>query len=291
MIPHRCCRSTSSPRSTARWCAEVIRDHTFHRQGERESFPCHGSLYLSLLDEPLVPLTLWKDLSESQVQLQKVGPQRYEGTDGAGATAVWDFVLRSPSLHVLMAYFTYVSPRSNARIDARIVLIVHSSYVRDSNKEPWVQHDVEAYVKIDSKGWKTLARTIRPLIERILEEQVREAGYFISLMSRLVITYPNWACEVVGGQPSIDAATKQQFHELVVADAEARCIEGATGCCADQSRGCGSAATLKIRVEVIVRKRRGTDWQAVAFRGTDCQSVLQHKADPKPGRAYTSASS
>jgi hypothetical protein len=195
--------------------AEVIRDHTFHRQGERESFPCQGSLYLSLLDEPLVPLTLWKDLSESQVQLQKVGPQRYEGTDGAGATAVWDFVLRSPSLHVLMAYFTYVSPRSSARIDARIVLIVHSSYVRDSNKEPWVQHDVEAYVKIDSKGWKALARTIRPLIERVLEEQVREAGYFISLMSRLVITYPNWACEVVGGQPAIDAATKQQFHELV----------------------------------------------------------------------------
>ena len=159
-----------------------------------------------------MPLTLWKDLSESPVQLQKVGPDRYEGTDGAGASAVWDFVLRTPRLHVLLAYFSYVSPRSNARIDARIVLIVHSSYVHDSNKEPWVQHDVEAYVKVDSKGWKTLVRTVRPLIERILEEQVREAGYFISLMSRLVVTYPNWACQVVGSQPSIDAATKQRFH-------------------------------------------------------------------------------
>ena len=107
---------------------------------------------------------------------------------------------------------SYVSPRSSARIDARIVLIVHSSYVRDSNKEPWVQHDVEAYVKVDTKGWKTLARTVRPLIERILEEQVREAGYFISLMSRLVVTYPNWACQVVGSHPSIDAATKQRFN-------------------------------------------------------------------------------
>ena len=114
----------------------------------------------------------------------------------------------------MLAYLTYVSPRSSARIDARIVLIVHSSYVRDSNKEPWVQHDVEAYVKVDTKGWKTLARTVRPLIERILEEQVREAGYFISLMSRLVVTYPNWACQVVGSQPSIDAATKQRFQTL-----------------------------------------------------------------------------
>src|SRR5260370_34064199 len=52
--------------------SEVIRDHSFHRQGERETFPCQGRLYLSLLNEPLLPLTLWKDLSDSPVQLQKV---------------------------------------------------------------------------------------------------------------------------------------------------------------------------------------------------------------------------
>jgi len=196
--------------------SEVIRDHSFHRQGESESFPCHGSLYLNLLDEPLVPLTLWKDLSDSPVQLHKIGPDRYQGSDGSGSTAVWDFVLRTPRLHVLLAYFNYVSPRGNARIDARIVLIVHSSYVRDSNKQHWVQHDVEAYVKVDSMGWKTLARTVRPVIERVLEDQVREAGYFVSLMSRLVITYPNWACQVVSSQAAIDTATKQRFQNVVV---------------------------------------------------------------------------
>ena len=84
-----------------------------------------------------------------------------------------------------------------------------------------MQHDVEAFVKVDTKGWKTLARTVRPLIERVLEEQVREAGYFISLMSRLVVTYPNWACQIVGTHPSIDAATKQRFQTLVVQDQQA----------------------------------------------------------------------
>ena len=110
--------------------SEVIRDHTFHRLGEADSFPCPGNLYLSLLNEPLVPLSLWKDLSASPVQLQKVGPNRYEGTDGSGSTAVWDFVLRSPRLHVMVAYFNYVSPHGTARVEARIVLVVHSSYAR-----------------------------------------------------------------------------------------------------------------------------------------------------------------
>jgi hypothetical protein len=196
--------------------AEVIRDHTFHRQGEPDTFPCNGNLYLSLLNEPIVPLTLWKDLSDSPARLQKVGPNRYEGTDGSGSTAIWDFVLRSPRMHVLLAYFNYVSPHGSTRIDARIVLIVRSSYYRDEKNEPLVQHDVEAFVKVDTKGWKALARSVRPLIERILEDQVREAGFFISLMSRLVIAYPNWACQVVGGQPNLDAATKQRFQDLVV---------------------------------------------------------------------------
>jgi hypothetical protein len=196
--------------------AEVIRDHTFHRQGEPETFPCHGNLYLNLLNEPLVPLSLWKDLSDSQVQLQKIGRDSYQGTDGSGSTAAWNFVLRTPRLHVLLAYFNYVSPRGSAKIDARIVLLVHSSYVQDSNREPWIQHDVEAFVKVDSLGWKTLARTVRPVIERVLEDQVREAGYFISLMSRLVITYPNWASQVIANHSGIDPVTKQRFQNVVV---------------------------------------------------------------------------
>jgi len=195
--------------------AEVIREHTFHRQGEPDTFPCNGNLYLNLLNEPIVPLTLWKDLSDSPARLQKIGPNRYEGTDGSGSTAVWDFVLRSPRMHVLLAYFNYVSPHGSARVEARIVLIVRSTYHRDAKKEPLVEHDVEAFVKIDTKAWKALARSVRPLIERILEDQVREAGFFISLMSRLVSSYPNWACQVIGSQSEIDAGTKQRFQELV----------------------------------------------------------------------------
>jgi hypothetical protein len=196
--------------------AEVIREYTFHRQGDTDTFPCPGSLYLSLLNEPHMTVALWKDLSDSPVQLQKVTANRYDGTDGSGSTASWEFVLRTPRLHVLLAYFNFVSPHGNARVDARIVLVVNTSYLQDNNKESFIQHNVDAYVKVDSRGWKTVARTMRPVVERILEEQVKEAGYFISLMSRLVQTYPNWASQVVSAHPAIDTATKQRFCTVVV---------------------------------------------------------------------------
>jgi hypothetical protein len=194
---------------------EVIRDHTFHRQGEADAFPCPSSLYLNLVNEPTVTLALWKDLSDAPVQLHKVAPNRYEGTDGAGASAVWEFVFRSARLHVLLVNLTYVSPHGNARVDGRIILVVNSNYYQDSNRVPWVQHNIDVFVKIDSKGWKAVARPLRPVVERILEEQVEEAGKFISLMSGLVTTYPNWASQVVNRHPAIDGETKQRFSQVV----------------------------------------------------------------------------
>lgn len=196
--------------------SEVIRDHTFHRQGDPETFPCNPRVYLSLLNEPGLTLALWQDLSTSPVRLQQLGPNRYQGTDGNGATATWEFVHRSPKVHVLLCHLDYKSPRGAAHLQGRIVLVVHSGYFRETNGEHWVRHDVEAFVKVDSKGWKAVARTVRPLIEKLLDDQVREAGWFVSLMGRLVVMYPNWACQVTQKREDIHPETRQRFRDVVI---------------------------------------------------------------------------
>jgi hypothetical protein len=195
---------------------EIIRDHTMHRKAPADSFPCNSKLYLSLLNEPAITLALWQDLADSPVKLRQLDATRYQGTDGAGTTATWEYIYRSPKLHVLLSDLDYVSPRGAAKLNGRILLIVHSGFYREVNGEAWIQHDVEAFVKVDSKGWKALAKTVRPLLEKVLEDQVQEAGWFVSLMGRLVETYPNWACSVVLNQAQIDSATRQGFRDLVV---------------------------------------------------------------------------
>jgi hypothetical protein len=195
--------------------AEVIRDHSFHRQGAPDTFPCHPQVYLSLLNEPALTLALWQDLSASPARLRQVGPHRYEGTDGAGTTASWEFVYRSPRLHILLCDLHYAGPRGNTRLEGRIVLIVRSGFFKEVNGERWIQHDIEAFVKIDSKGWNAVAKTVRPLIEKLLEDQVQEAGWFVSLMGRLVEDYPNWATQVVTGQGQIASETRRSFQALI----------------------------------------------------------------------------
>jgi hypothetical protein len=198
--------------------AEVIRDATIHRKGAPDTFPCQSAIYLSLVNEPGITLALWQDLADSPVRLRQLAPGRYEGTDGNGASATWEFALRSPTLHVFLCRLDYTSPRGNAHLEGRIVLVVRSGFFREStSNEPVVRHDVEAFVKVDSKGWKTLARTVRPILEKVLEDQVQEAGLFVSLMGRLVETYPNWACQVAAAKAQASPEAKQAFREAVLA--------------------------------------------------------------------------
>ena len=194
---------------------EIIRDHTMHRKAPADTFPCNSKIYLSLLNEPAITLALWQDVAVSPVKLRQLDLNRYQGTDGAGTTATWEYLYRSPKLHVLLSDLDYVSPRGAARLSGRILLVVHSGFYREVNGEPWIQHDVEAFVKVDSKGWKALAKTVRPLLEKVLEDQVQEAGWFVSLMGRMVETYPNWACDVILKKEQIDQTTRQSFRDLV----------------------------------------------------------------------------
>ncbi|MFO0958155.1 MAG: hypothetical protein U0800_12130 [Isosphaeraceae bacterium] len=196
--------------------AEVIRENTFTKRGETDTFPCNPKVYLALLNEPAITLALWQDLSSTPAKLQQIGPNLYQGSDGNGTTATWEYVLRSPRLHVMYCDLDYTGPRGNAKLKGRIVMVVRTGYFKEVNGEPWVQHDVEAFVKIDSKGWRAAAATVRPILERVLAEQVEEAGWFVSLMGRLVDTYPDWAAQTTLKQGQIPLSSRMQFRDLVV---------------------------------------------------------------------------
>jgi hypothetical protein len=195
--------------------AEVIRNHSFHRRGAAETFPANPRLYLQLLEEPVLTLALWRDLGDTPAQLQQVGPTRYVGSDGSGTSATWEYLIRTPRLHVLFCDLDYVSPRGAARLEGRLVLIVRSGFFREVNGEFWVQHDVEIFVKVDSRGWKAVAATLRPLIEKVLEDQVQEAGWFVSMMARLVEMYPEWARSVAQQQPQVRPEARAAFTALI----------------------------------------------------------------------------
>jgi hypothetical protein len=197
--------------------SEVIRGFSFHKRSQPETFPANPRVYLRLLNEPTLTLGLWQDLGQTPARLEPIGPGRYRGSDGSGTSAVWEYVLRSPRLHVLFCDLDYVSPHGAARLSGRIVLVVRSGYFQEVNGDPWIQQEIELFVKVDSRGWKTVAAGLRPVIEKIIDDQVQEAGWFVSLMSRLVEMYPDWATSVTQRQATVPNEERTAFLEVLKA--------------------------------------------------------------------------
>ncbi len=206
--------------------SEVLAEPTLHHRGASDTFPCPPKLYQSLMNEPMLTLALWKDLAASPARLSQASPTRYEGTDGAGTTASWEYALRSPRLNVMFSNLEHNSPRGNATLKGRIVLVVRSEYYREPKGDYWIRHDVEAFVKIDSRGWKAVARTLRPLLEKLLEDQVQEAGLFVSLMARLVVQYPTWASGVCMAQQDVPMPSRVNLRDLVILSRRPDAVNG-----------------------------------------------------------------
>lgn len=206
--------------------AEVIRESTFHHVTNPDTFICNPKIYLSLLNEPAITLSLWNDLWSSPARLTQIAQGMFQGQDGNGTTATWQFVHRDPKKHVLLCWIEYASPKGRIRLNGRIVLIVHAAYFKHKSGDILIRHNVEAFVKIDSKGWKTVAKAARPLIENVIRDQVQEAGLFVSLMSRLVERYPGWATSVVMNREDIAGQVRTGFRDLVAKNRRADALPG-----------------------------------------------------------------
>ena len=91
---------------------EIIRDHTIHRKGRRRYLP----LPLEGLPEPAERAGDHPGALAGPRRLRPSGsgsstPTAIRGPTAAGTTATWEYVHRSPKLHVLLSDLDYVSPR------------------------------------------------------------------------------------------------------------------------------------------------------------------------------------
>jgi hypothetical protein len=59
-------------------------------------------------------------------------------------------------------------------------------------------------------------------------------------MSRLVLTYPNWACQVAISQDGLDETTKQKFRQIVVQNRRADATDGRPVVVQNQPQGSNS---------------------------------------------------
>lgn len=198
--------------------AELIAHPTVHHQTVPRVFPADHRLYQTLLDSPVLTLALWKELGLSGASLVQESPLRYRGEDGSGSSAVWEFVYRSPTIRIILGRTSYQGVLFNhQRIETTTLLVLRTGYYREVNHQAYVEHKLETYIRVETAGWRALARTLNTVADRLLEDRMQEALLFISLMCQYVQNDPSWAAATVLNAREVAGADQRRFVRVLQA--------------------------------------------------------------------------
>jgi hypothetical protein len=194
---------------------EVVDHATVYHRSPSEVFVCKPELYLLLLHEPVMTLELWRALGGSTATLECIGPGQFQGADGHVSTGKWEFAYRTPELTVIYADGQYRGPLLGNTLETRSVLVLRTAYFQERDGKFYIKHQLDGYVKAEAGNLKPVARALKPVFQKSVENTMQESLWFVSLMCRYVQHDPQTIANIVQESDKISEPVKAQMQKVL----------------------------------------------------------------------------
>lgn len=196
---------------------ESVVDHaTIHHRCPAEVFACSPDLYLLLLHDPVMTLELWKQLGESKATLDQTSPDHFKGSDGQASSGRWEFVYKTPELHVIYAEGQYKGTLLGGTLETKSVLVLRTVFFEERDGRRYVKHQLDGFVKAESGNLKPLAKALKPVFEKSVESTMKESTWFVSLLCRYATFDPRAMTEAAARlDEKVSEESRSKFRKLI----------------------------------------------------------------------------
>ncbi|HEX5103685.1 MAG TPA: hypothetical protein VFV87_07750 [Pirellulaceae bacterium] len=168
---------------TRRKLMAVVERPTIFRRLPHKSFDCDPELYLFLIRNPEVVVSIWDVMGISNMAAQRLGPYQWKGSDGSGTECDIELVYGTDELHVLYGDGHYSGPLLKRKITGRSVLILSSGYGQAADRRWQVGNRLDVFLQLDDAGADLVARTISPWVGKVADSNFAESCKFASRLS------------------------------------------------------------------------------------------------------------
>jgi hypothetical protein len=160
-------------------------------------------------------LELWRALGGSTATLECIGPGQFQGADGHVSTGKWEFAYRTPELTVIYADGQYRGPLLGNTLETRSVLVLRTAYFQERDGKFYIKHQLDGYVKAEAGNLKPVARALKPVFQKSVENTMQESLWFVSLMCRYVQHDPQTIANIVQESDRISEPVKAQMQKVL----------------------------------------------------------------------------
>lgn len=168
---------------TQRKVLSVVERPSIFRRMPTKTIDCDTDLYLFLVRNPEVVVSIWEVMGVSNMTAERVGPYAWKGNDGSGTICNIELVYGTQNLHILYGDGFYEGPLLKRKINGRCVLLLHSGYSRGQDTRGYIGSQLDVFLTIDNVGADLIAKTLHPWVGQTIDSNFAESAKFLSRLS------------------------------------------------------------------------------------------------------------
>jgi hypothetical protein len=202
------------PHATRAAIIQTVNNPSIYRRLPSQTIDCDPDLYLFLLRNPEVVVSIWRMMGVTNMTLDRTAADRFRAADGQGTVGSVEYSYRSSETHVLYSEGTYDGPMYPVKLRGECVLLLRSSYARQANGRVQVTNRLDAFLHVDNLGVEIVAKTLQPLLGKTADHNFSETAAFISNLSHTAEKNPNGIARMAARLPRLDPQVRDQFVDL-----------------------------------------------------------------------------
>lgn len=205
----------------------VVERPSYFRRLPTQTVQCDPDLFILLVRNPEIIVNIWDLMGITKVEVQRIAPYVFTGTDGAGTTCRCELLYGTSDIHVYYGTGTYSGALAARDIDGRCVCVLHSSTTSDPDGRPMVTVSMDVFMKLDNFGADLLTRTLAPLVGKTADYNFIESAKFVSQLNELCLENPMAAAQLAQRLDRVDPAVRTRFSQVVanIAASNVRAVE------------------------------------------------------------------
>ncbi len=190
---------------------DVIARPTIYRRLPTEVVACDPEMYLTLIRNPDIIVSIWRKMHVTDVTMQSLRPFHYQCDDKAGTISQVELIYGTPQMHVYYADSLYEGPLLARAVKCRVVLLLRTEYSKNEDGEPLATSQMDAFIRIDHLAANLIARTLSPLVGRSADHNFTESLRFVGRINETAEENGPGVQQMAMRLEGVDLATREKF--------------------------------------------------------------------------------
>ncbi len=216
----------------------LLKSVSFYRRLPKVTFPVEPDVYNYFMAHPDTAVSIWRAMKISKLQMWQTGRYDYEADTGDGSVGTLEVLHIGPEKSLVVCDGTYKSPLLAKSIEAKSLLLLETSFSRDTEGAIYVTHRADLFVSFPSQTIDVASKIFSPLAVSMTDRTFVEVSLFLKMMSLAMTRRPDWVEQITEKMDGVADIRKDQVIELssqVYAAARKRAAEQAGWADMDQA--------------------------------------------------------